>query len=83
MATFKVLILPTQKKADGTYNVKIRVTHNRKSKYIKTPHYVGGTDIYTRKGELKIKNQAVLDAMEEVVVSYKKKIVKAMKRMSL
>jgi integrase len=77
MATFKVLILPTQKKADGTYNVKIRVTHNRKSKYIKTPHYVGGTDIYTRKGELKIKNQAVLDAMEEVVVSYKKKMVKA------
>lgn len=79
MATFKVLILPHQRKDDGTYNVKIRVTHNRKSKYIRTPHYVSGSDISKRrkngKEEIKIRNQAILDMMDEIIVGYKKKLV--------
>lgn len=79
MATFKVLILPHQKKDDGTYNVKIRVIHNRKVKYIRTPHYVSGSDVSKRKKngkeELKIRNQAVLDLMDEIIVGYKKKLL--------
>ena len=35
MATFKFLVLPHQRKEDGTYNVKIRITQKGKSKYIK------------------------------------------------
>lgn len=77
MATFKTIILSDKKRADGTYNVKIRVTHNRKTKYIKTPHYVGGKDIQVRKGEIKVKNQAILDAMDEIIVGYKKKLISA------
>lgn len=77
MATFKILILPTQQRADGTFNVKIRVTHNRKSKYIKTPHYVGGKDVQKRNGEYKIRNQAVIDAMEETVARYRKRMLSA------
>ena len=34
--TFTPVIIPSQKKADGTYNVKIRVTFKRKSKRIST-----------------------------------------------
>jgi hypothetical protein len=30
MTTFKAEIYAHQKRADGTYNIKIRVTHNRK-----------------------------------------------------
>lgn len=38
--TLKPTILKHQKRSDGTYNVKIRVTLNRKISYIPTEHYV-------------------------------------------
>lgn len=79
MATFKALFLPTHKKDDGTYNVKIRLTHNRKVKYIKTPYYVSSKDIVKKKKdgkeEYKIKNQAIIDKTDEIILEYKKKIV--------
>lgn len=40
MATVAIKIHKHHKKADGTYNVKIRVTHKGEKKYIDTPHYV-------------------------------------------
>lgn len=33
MATFKAEVYAHQKKQDGTYNIKVRVTHNQKKKY--------------------------------------------------
>lgn len=36
MPTFKVVILPHQKRNDGTYNVKVRVIQDRVSKFIRT-----------------------------------------------
>lgn len=81
MATFKVVVLPHQKKEDGTYNVKIRVTQNRKSKYIKTTQYVTASDIARKKEKgvekIKIKNQAIIDLMDELVLSYRKRLVEA------
>jgi len=81
MATFKVVVLPHQKKEDGTYNVKIRVTQNRRTKYIKTGQYVTSNDISRRKEKgvekIRIKNQAVLDLMDGVVLSYRKKLMEA------
>lgn len=78
MATFKILIRPPQR-ADGSYNVKIRVTHNRESKYIKTPYYVADKDVSNRKKngkqELKIRNQAIIDNLDEVIVDYKKRLL--------
>jgi len=41
MATVAIKIHKHHKKADGTYNVKIRITHKREKKYIDTPHFVG------------------------------------------
>lgn len=79
MATFKVIILPHHRREDGTYNVKIRVTHNRKTRYMKTPYYVGGADVSRRKRngkeELKIKNQVVIDTLEAVILEYRRRLV--------
>lgn len=41
MPTLKAVVLKHQIREDGTYNIKIRVTHDRKSAYIPTEHYVG------------------------------------------
>ena len=80
MATFKTLIRPEQQKSDGTYNVKIRVTHNRKSKYISTPFFVTAKEVVKRKKdgkeEVRIKNQSILDKTDEIILDYKRKIVK-------
>lgn len=81
MATFKIVVLPHQKKEDGTYNVKIRVTQNRKSKYIKTSQYVTASDITKKKErgaeKIRIRNQAIMDLMDEIVLGYRKSLVEA------
>ena len=81
MATFKFLVLPHQRKEDGTYNVKIRITQKGKSKYIKTSHNVSVSDIIKKKDngkeKIKIKNQAVIDLMEEMILGFKKKLTSA------
>lgn len=40
MATVNALVLKHQQKKDGTFNVKIRLTHNRVSRYMDTQQYV-------------------------------------------
>ena len=40
MATIKAVVLKHQKKEDGTFNVKVRVTHKREVAYIATPYFV-------------------------------------------
>ena len=54
MATFKAEVYAHQKRADGTWNIKIRVTHKKKKKYLSTPYYVYKEDLTIT---LKIKNQ--------------------------
>ena len=68
MTTFKALVLSHQKRRDGTYNVKIRVTHNRKHKYIKTALYAGKNDLTK---SLKIKNHLITDATDEIIKVYR------------
>lgn len=62
MATFKAEV--QNKRADGTYNVRIRVTHNRQIKRLSTNIYVTSEDL-TRTG--KIKNQKILDKCEPLL----------------
>lgn len=57
MVTFKAVVLEHQQREDGSYNVKIRVTHQRKSKYISTTFTAYKTDL-TR--SLKIKEHSSL-----------------------
>jgi integrase len=62
MATFKYEI--QNKRADGTYNVRIRVINNRDVRRLSTNIYVTDADL-TRSG--KIKNQKVIDSCEDLV----------------
>lgn len=68
MATFKAEIYAHQKRADGTYNIKIRVTHKQRKKYLATPWYVGKEDL-TR--ALKLKNQKYIDMVEDLLRRYR------------
>lgn len=68
MATFKAVVLAHQKKEDGTWNIKIRVTHGRRSKYIATPYYVRKEDM-TR--SMKLKNQRYVDATDRMIRTYR------------
>ncbi|MDE6070605.1 MAG: phage integrase SAM-like domain-containing protein, partial [Alistipes sp.] len=54
MATFKTCIFAHQKKADGSYLVKLRITHHRQSRWIST-NLVAKPEDLTR--GLKIKNE--------------------------
>ena len=69
MATFKAEVYAHQKKADGTWNIKIRVTHNQRKKYLSTSWYVTKEDL-TR--NLKLKNQTYIDYTDELIKSYRK-----------
>lgn len=60
MATVSHVILKQQQKEDGTFNVKIRITHNRKSSYIATSHYVDASFL-DKKGDLKKRNNFIYD----------------------
>lgn len=68
MATFKAEVIEHHKKKDGTYNVKIRVTHQRVKRYIATPFFVTKEDM-TR--SLKIKNQKIIDSTDAIIKQYR------------
>lgn len=69
MATFKAEVYQHQRKQDGTWNIKIRVTHNQRKKYLSTSWYVTKEDL-TR--NLKIKNQVYIDYTDELIKKYRK-----------
>lgn len=70
MATFKAEVYAHQRKADGTYNIKIRVTQNQRKRYLATPWYVTKDDL-TR--SLKLKNQKYIDLTDDLIRSYRSK----------
>lgn len=73
MPTFKTLILKHQKKDDGTYGVKIRITHKRETRYIPTEFYVNSKQL-TR--ELEVKDLDILKKLEDKINVYWKVIKK-------
>lgn len=68
MATFKVEI--QRQRRDGTFSVKILLTHKRQLKRLPTGIYITKDDM-TRSG--KIKNQKVLDQLDNLIRTYRKK----------
>lgn len=52
LCTVKAVILPSARRADGTWNVKIRITYGRRSRWLPTPVYVT-RDQLTRSYKLK------------------------------
>lgn len=67
MATFKVII--NYKRSDGTYNIRIRVTHNRRKKILSTQYYLTDADL-TRSG--KIKPGPHIDAVNDLIKKHRK-----------
>ena len=68
MATFKAEVYAHQKREDGTYNIKIRVTQNKRKKYLSTVWYVTKDDL-TR--SLKLKNQKYIDLTNDLIRKYR------------
>ncbi len=72
--TLKPVILKHQKRSDGTFNVKIRVTLNRKIGYIPTEHYISVKQLSR---DLKdIKDNFINDELTLELVRLRKEISK-------
>lgn len=71
MATLKMVIKKDKMRADKTWNVLIRVTHNRVVRYISTTEYVTKKELTP---SFKIKNQNIVDKCDELIRYYRKKI---------
>lgn len=71
MATFKALIKKGNKRADGTWNVVIRFTHNSKVRFIPTTMYVNKKDITA---SFKIKNANILDRCNDIIKEYRSRL---------
>lgn len=69
MATFKAEVYAHQRRADGTYNIKIRIVHNRRKKYLPTAWYVTSADL-TR--SFRIKNQEYIDYTDDLIRRYRR-----------
>lgn len=69
MATFTFEVQKERK--DGTRNVKILLTHQRKLKRLPTSIYVTKADLTTRSN--KIKNQEILDQIGDIIKEYRNK----------
>ena len=68
MATFKAVVLKHQTRNDATLGIKIRVTHNRKSKYINTDLVVTKDDITK---SFKLKNHFFIDETEKMIRKFR------------
>lgn len=71
MATFSIKIFRHHKKKDGTYNVKICITHERRRTYMDTNHYV--TDKKLSK-KLEVKDPLVLRDLYITLENYREAI---------
>lgn len=71
MATFKAVIKKGNKRADGTWNVVIRFTHDTKVRFIPTSMYVSKKDITA---SYKIKNTNIIDRGNDLIKAYREKI---------
>ncbi|WP_343557599.1 site-specific integrase [Sphingobacterium sp.] len=76
MATVSAKVYEHHKKADGTYNVKIRVYHKEEKKFIDTPHFLSLKQLTKVKGkkEFNIKDPFVLDIVDKKLKDYRKTI---------
>lgn len=72
MATFKIVV--QHQRSDGFYQVYIRMTHNRRSLYIKTNKMVGQKGIV--KGSHDVKDSFVLNPLNQIIEEWMFKLNK-------
>lgn len=71
MATVKEVVIPHHQKEDKTWNVKIRVTHGKKSCYINTTHFVVAKQL---RRDYSIKDPFIMTAINPLLGEYRTKI---------
>lgn len=71
MATFSASVRKSKKRADGTWKVYIRFTHNRVTKDIPTSIFVGKKDMTV---SFKIKNNVIIDKCDDLIRLFKKRM---------
>jgi integrase len=71
MVTVKATLLKHNQKADGTYNVKIRITHNRVSRYLDTNHFVASKQLNKK---LEIKDSVINLQVDKTLNGYRQQI---------
>ena len=71
MLTIKAEIKRQEQKADGTYNIKVRFTLNRKVKRLSTSLFIKPSDL-TKTGNFK-KGTAIYKEIEQLVTGYQQK----------
>ncbi|MDB5133423.1 MAG: recombinase [Mucilaginibacter sp.] len=71
MATFQAGINEDDKNKNGTWRVRIKIYHNKITKYISTDHYVTKGQV-TKKFD--IKDQFLIDILEGTIKDYRKKV---------
>ena len=74
MATVKAIILKHQKKEDNTWNVKIRITHDRQTAYMATSHYITIEQIDKKTFKIKERNNPVFDQVMLDVLRIRKEL---------
>ncbi|MDR6940840.1 phage integrase SAM-like domain-containing protein [Mucilaginibacter pocheonensis] len=72
MATIKEVVLKHHKKEDGTYNIKFRLTHNRKVTYINTNHFAGEKQL---KKDFTIKDRFLLSVISTEIAKYRMRLL--------
>jgi integrase len=78
MATFSAKVFKHHKKADGTYNVKICISHNRDRRYIDTPHYVNDKKLSK---DLSIKDTFLNSIINSTLEEYRTAVSKLGRRL--
>lgn len=68
MATVEALVLPDQRKKDGTWNVKIRVYHKATPKYIETVHFVSERQINR---DNRVKDKFLIKILDDTLCEYR------------
>lgn len=74
MATISASIIKNDKKADGTWNVKVRIWHNKNSSYIDTKHFVTIKQLAKKSKQsdsLVIKDNFILDRIAPDLKKYR------------
>ncbi|HEY2581089.1 MAG TPA: site-specific integrase [Mucilaginibacter sp.] len=71
MATVNAVVYEHHKRADGTYNVKIKIFHQKKRAHIETAHYVSAKQLNC---DLQIKDKFILKILEITLEDYRRSI---------
>jgi len=73
MSTFKAIVFEHHKKKDNTYNVKVRLTHRRVTRYIDTPVFLVKAQLNKK---FEIKDDHAIELVNDIVKEFRLEVSK-------